>query len=156
MNQILDDPQVLADLRGRLKRQLDSALAIRAGVPSTRNEGMAAELADRYHSCLRGTQGRHGGEEAAQLLMDNLISLAEMDSAAFWATPLGRALAWWTGGNRPGMARSAAQAALGVTRQAVAQLVGGQRLSTLTLHHGVTRESLRDLMQQRHPLSGGE
>lgn len=100
---------------------------------------------------LAGHEGSLSGQNAAAYLLELLVPALEQRERAFWATPLGKAMAWWTGGQGALARRKMiAETVMGVSRQAVYAMIESGRL--LNGPGGdVTAESLAALLQHRYP-----
>lgn len=105
----------------------------------------AGRLAEQLAARKLASQLARGGRRAAEAV---LKLAARLDGATFYASSLGRAVAWWIGVPAPQMpdgvpAPSLVGAALGVTRQRAQEL---QRLGRCT-----TPAQVADEMQRRWP-----
>lgn len=166
MTHLIEDPAVYDDLRERV-RQLDVRFCAIFG-SRTYDEAWVAGAALWWSEALLGNMaheqaGNVTGEDAARQVLDNLVDPVERRRPEFWGTPLGRALAWWTGGEEAaelqgdrGVHRSEAAAALGISRQAVQKSIterpryyDPQEASPT----GVSAAGLRRAMRERFPRS---
>lgn len=100
-----------------------------------------------------------GGEEAARQVLVHLVDPVERQLPEFWASPLGRIVAWWTGGEEEefqgvvlGVPVSHAAAALGMSRQGVHDAVKRGKLESYGKGLGVSAVSLSRYMRERYPL----
>lgn len=111
-----------------------------AGVPTARS---LAKAANRLGEALTGSLGLATGAASAKVVLD---LFAGDHGASFYASRLGRAVAWWIGVPSPGEMPPSPLVAtvLGVSRQRVQEL---QRAGRLTFPADVAKE-----MQRRWPL----
>jgi hypothetical protein len=113
-----------------------------------------------------GAQGETVTVRACGFILDALVDPRERREAAFWASPLGRAVAWWTGGEEAseqrdtadrtwrGVHRAEAAAALGISRQALHELMGKypRRFDPNdTSPTGISALGLKREMRERYP-----
>lgn len=175
---ILNDPAVLEDLSDRL-HLLNQRIRILVthsvdtcnGFPLHEVEVSAQAWADMLGGNETGI-GRPAhlanGERAALMILRQLIDPAELAvverAEIFWATPLGRALAWWVGGVQEygdrgidyvAVRRTSAAAVLGVSKQRLYELIKEGRFGTVSELAGnfMRAEALRDEMRRRYPLA---
>lgn len=117
---------------------------------------------DRYLALLQGAHGAPNADAAvvaALVLQQELIDPAELATPAFWATALGRAIGYWTGGYERwdggrllGVPQVEAAAILNVTRQNVTYAIGQKRLVSCGPGLGVTALSVAVYAHARYPL----
>lgn len=166
MNAILADPKIRDQISAAM-RVLDERHRRALCVPlfDATPDHVIARLAALYAEELTGTHlgmpvGADESEELARTIVNDLIGASDAEQPTFWASPLGRACAWWIGYHRPAMPRSAAGAALGFpttfARQRVAQMLRTGELKLpvepdLAGLKNVTAVSLRDEMRRRWP-----
>lgn len=159
IHDILDAPEVRDDLRARLLRlEQRTAEVFGQALPEA---ARAYAVGNEYAANLRGEHGEREAILTARLLQAQLIDTAEVNTTAFWASPLGRALGYWTGGQErttpagqaTGVPQAEAAALLGVSRQAVNDAVKRGRLQlAIGPGFGLTALSVADLMHARYPL----
>jgi hypothetical protein len=146
----LDAADVRRDIDGRLfdlNRRHASALGITPAAHLSSIIERAQQLATR----LTGAEGHTAGRNTAEGLLGLLILQAEQRERTFWETPLGQAIAWWTGGQGSvARRRMIAEAVTGTSRQHISRLITDERL-TLGPDGDVTAESLRAYLQARYP-----
>lgn len=158
-HEIFDAAGLHDELSNRMRRlELRTSLVFRQALPVA-----AAVFAatDGYLTRLRcDTPG--GGMDAttaAEVLQHELIDPAELGTPAFWATALGRAIGYWTGGHERwtgnhclGVPQVEAAALLKMSRQGVNDAIGRKRLEQVGAGLGVTASSVVALMHARYPL----
>jgi hypothetical protein len=153
MHEIIENEALTGDVDGRVVR-LANRLASATGEATPYGLSLLTHVVHTYRKGLAGDLGDEAAEHMAWIALDNLVDPLDRARPEFWGTPLGRACAWWVGGHPRGAAmdRRAAAAALGCSRQNVAELV--QRGTLIgTAGGGVMPESLRDLLRARYPRS---
>lgn len=155
-HEILDNAALRNQLFQRVTR-LEVRCALVFGVAPADATAIYA-VTDDFLARLRGTQGTRAAVEAATRLQQELFDPFELATSAFWATALGRAVGYWTGGNERwdgtvqlGVPQVEAAAVLGMTRQGVNEATKRQRLEACKA--GVTALSVADYMHARYPLA---
>lgn len=140
---------VRTDIEGRLfdlNRRHATALAITPAAHFGSMVGRAKQFAAR----LSGAEGHTAGQNTAEGLLGVLVLQAEQRERAFWESPLGQAIAWWTGGEGSvARRRMIAEAATGASRQHISRLIREGRL-VLGPDDDVTAESLRTHLRTRY------
>jgi hypothetical protein len=91
-----------------------------------------------------------GRRQAATLAVVGLADVGERDDPEWWGTDLGRYVAREIGSHRPYVERQTAAAVLGVTRQAIGQMVRRSDLDEDPAE-GITARSLRIAAERRWP-----
>lgn len=108
-------------------------------------------LVDSYVSALQHMD--IGGEVAAQKIANHLVDPSFPADPAWWARPLGRAVAWHLGYYRTAARLVVAEHLLRLSRQRVAQMWANFELGHATPDNNarlrVTAESLRDELRRR-------
>lgn len=147
----LNDKGILMSIEERLidlDRRHRSAFNVTSGLGVGDFVKRAQQLADR----LAGREGYTAGTNTAEGLLALLVPQAEQQERSFWATELGGALAWWTGGkDSSARRRMIAEVVTGVSRQGVAKMIGDGHLVTSAHDGDVTAMSLLLTLQRRYP-----
>lgn len=114
---------------------------------------------DYYREALSGERGEAAGHMAARRLQTQLIGELEAAQPEFWATELGRCLAWWTGGPEHAVPRPVVAELLQCSRQNVHQLLETGALKPAPGETGrvanVSPDSVRAEMRRRWPQAMG-
>lgn len=112
MTMPLDLPDLETEIRDRVDRLAarSSYLFVHPVPTAKRNQVTAWHL-----KALRG----NAGEDAIRQIVFELVDPGELDTAGFWGSALGRAVAWHIGYHREVVPVPTAGAILEVTRQAV-------------------------------------
>lgn len=114
--------------------------------------GAVVSRASWFASALAGEHGYTAGHNVAQGLLELLVPQAEQRERVFWATPLGGVLAWWSGGEGSTVRRSViAEAATGLSRQAIHKMIVEGHLIRDEDIGDVTADSLSAMLQRRYP-----
>lgn len=145
MNEILDAPGVGGELYTRINR-LASAWEATFGdnlLTAPMLDRTPSMIASLWTAELQGRRGPGAGLVVATLVQVHLVEQAESGSHTFWGSPLGRAVAWWTGGPE-GASASVLAALLGTSRQRIYEL---RNLGRLT-----NPAQVREEMRGRWPL----
>jgi hypothetical protein len=133
----------LFDMNRHLSALLNSSDPTDMGRILNRTEWLAGALA--------GQEGYTAGQNVAEGLLKLLVPQAEQRERGFWETSLGRAIAWWTGGQgSTARRRMIAEAVSGVSRQAVGKMIADGHL-VIGPGDDVTADSLRAMLQRRYP-----
>lgn len=158
---ILEAPGIRADLTERIGAAAwRYKVLLGAPIHTVYDVGTAVDRWMRVLGPHEITDERNDAD--AVVLLHQLTTAAERRDPTFWASPLGRALAWWTGGEEAailgeskGVHRSEARAALGISRQAVQASIT-ERPRFYDPHEtscsGISAAGLRRAMRERYPL----
>lgn len=75
-----------------------------------------------YWEALQGRHGDEQGERAAREIAEHVLP-HEAAESAWWASSLGRSVAWWIGYTEDAVPQQVAARILGVTRQRITKLI---------------------------------
>lgn len=173
---LLGNEAIGKDVEHRLLSRVNALTAlVQAVVDGRGNCWRLSDLVKATGVLADAVAGRPTGDEAQAetvavracgFILDALVDPRERREAAFWASPLGRAVAWWTGGEEAseqraatdrawrGVHRAEAAAALGISRQALHELMGKypRRFDPNdTSPTGVSALGLKREMRERYP-----
>lgn len=157
MHEILEAPSLREDLSERLRRlEIRVAAVFQQTLPSAASAHAVAHV---YQDHLAGRFGAAVAVGTSDMLLKYLADAAETQTPEFWATPLGRAIGFWTGGVERregdkllGVPQVEAAALLGMTRQGVGDAVKRGRLAQVGPGLGLGAVSVSDYMHQRYPV----